>query len=287
MGPAMGALLTQIVPRQHYASATSLSSLSWHLAAISGPVAGGFLCAWFSFETVYMINGAIILLSFILFFPIRNKGIPENTPRGKLFKELAAGLRFVYSTKEIFGAISLDMIAVLFGGAVAMLPAFADQIIISSFENGTEIGLIRAAPAIGSVIMSVWLAYHPPTKNSGRKLMIAVALFGIFTILIALSKWLWLSFLLMLLAGAADNISVVIRHTTIQLLTPDEMRGRVMAVSGIFIGSSNEIGAFESGLAARLMGLRASVIFGGAMTLASIAFIQKIFPQLEKMELKD
>jgi MFS family permease len=178
----------------------------------------------------------------------------------------------------------LDLFAVLFGGAVAMLPAIADKIL----HVGPEaLGMLRAAPAIGAVLMALAFAYNPPSKNTGKKLLWAVIAFGLATICFALSTNFYLSFFLLLLTGAFDNVSVIIRHTILQLMTPDQMRGRVASVNSIFIGSSNEIGAFESGLVAQLLGLVPSIVFGGMMTIAIVAIVAKLAPRLKNLNLDD
>jgi MFS family permease len=184
----------------------------------------------------------------------------------------------------ILGAMALDMFAVLFGGAVAMLPVFAAEILHTGPEG---LGLLRAAPALGAVVMAIILAYHPPLHNAGRKLLAGVAGFGICMILFALSTNFYLSFLLLALSGVFDNISVIIRHSILQIFTPDEMRGRVASVNSIFIGSSNELGSFESGLAARLLGLVPSVLFGGTMTLLIVLGVGRFVPAVRKLDLRD
>jgi sugar phosphate permease len=176
------------------------------------------------------------------------------------------------------------MFAVLFGGAVAMLPVFAAEVLRVGPQG---LGFLRAAPAAGAVLMALYLAYHPPLKNTGKKLFISVAGFGLSMILFALSKNFYLSLFLLALSGMFDNISVIVRHTILQLYTPDHMRGRVASVNSVFIGSSNEIGSFESGLAAKLMGLIPSVIFGGGMTLLITGITARLSPVLRKMQLLD
>jgi sugar phosphate permease len=184
----------------------------------------------------------------------------------------------------MLGAMSLDMFAVLFGGAVAMLPVFANDILHVGPEG---LGVLRASPAVGSICMSLFLAYNPPLRNAGKALLIGVTGFGVCMVSFALSKNFYLSLTLLMLSGMFDNISVVIRQTIMQLMTPDEVRGRVAAVNSIFIGSSNEIGSFESGLAASLMGLVPSVIFGGAMTLLVVSVTAVIAPVLRKLNLSN
>jgi MFS family permease len=200
-----------------------------------------------------------------------------------MFSRIREGIRFVVKSPELFGAFSLDMLAVLFGGAVAMLPVFASDILHVGPEG---LGFLRACPAVGAIMMSFYLMFHPPVNNSGRTLLLCVAAFGVCMIGFAFSHVFWLSGLLLLLSGLFDNVSVVIRGTILQLYTPEHMRGRVASVNSIFIGSSNELGAFESGVAAKFMGLVPSVAFGGIMTLIVVAATAKINPVLRKLSLK-
>ena len=196
---------------------------------------------------------------------------------------LSGGLKFVFKNQILLGAMSLDMFGVLFGGAVAMLPVFAAEILHTGPQG---LGFLRSAPMAGAVIMGAILAHKPPMVRAGKSLFISVAGFGISIILFAISKNYYLSFALLMMSGMFDNISVVIRATTMQLVTPDEMRGRVASVNSIFIGSSNEIGSFESGLAAKIMGLVASVIFGGGMTLLVVLVTAKLSPKLRSLNLR-
>jgi MFS family permease len=197
---------------------------------------------------------------------------------------LTSGIKFVFKNQVVLGALSLDLFAVLFGGAVALLPAFAEEIL---HAGAVELGFLRAAPAIGAVVMAFIIAYKPPTKNAGRNLFLAVGAFGLSTILFGLSENIWMAFFFLFLTGAFDNVSVVIRHTVLQLATPDNMRGRVSAVNGIFIGSSNEIGAFESGATARAFGLKPSIIVGGILTVLVVAVTAKLAPKLRQLNIKD
>ncbi|MCC7303332.1 MAG: MFS transporter [Bacteroidia bacterium] len=286
IGPAYQALLAQTVPKEIMGNATTWSSFIWHVAAILGPMVGGVLCIFYSFSQVYAVNILFILLSLSLFLIIRPR-VVEPSPRGEsIIKSLETGIRFVIGNKAMFGAISLDMLAVLFGGAVAMLPVFADRVILSEMETAAELGFLRAAPAAGSVLMSAFLAFFPPFRNAGRNLLVSVFIFGILTVAFPFSENLWLSCGILFMIGAFDNISVVIRHTIIQVLTPDDMRGRVSAFNGIFIGSSNEIGALESGLAATWMGLRPSVVFGGLMTMIIVVGMGWYSTALRKLDLR-
>lgn len=211
--------------------------------------------------------------------------VRENPPKDKtesLSESLKSGLRFVFSRQEMLAAISLDLFAVLFGGAVALLPVFASDILHVGPEG---LGLLRAAPFLGSVVMGYGLAFHPPTINAGRNLLIAVTGFGLATIGFAVSENFLLSFGMLFLTGLFDNISVVIRQTILQVMTPDNMRGRVSSVYQIFISSSNEIGAFESGLAAKLMNTVPSVIFGGCMTLVVVVVTYFAAPKMRKLKM--
>jgi MFS family permease len=275
------AFLSQIVPRELYTNSATWNSTVWHVGSVVGPALAGLICA-IGFTVAYQVNVIFIIIAICSFVLIASKPLPKKEKRESLKESLSAGIKFVFSNQLILSAITLDLFAVLFGGAVAMLPAYADKIL---HVGSVELGLLRAAPAFGAVIMALVIAYKPPTQHAGRNLLIAVAGFGLATILFGLSTNYFLSLFLLMLTGAFDNVSVVIRHTILQLSTPDTMRGRVSAVNNIFIGSSNEIGAFESGIAARAMGLMPSVVFGGAMTLAVVGFTYKFAPKLKKMNL--
>jgi predicted MFS family arabinose efflux permease len=224
------------------------------------------------------------LLSFLFIAAIRYQQTFMVEAKESLINSMKTGLRFVFKNNMILSALSLDLFAVLFGGAVALIPAFTDKILGLGPE---AYGLLRTSPAIGAVVMALILSIKPPGKNAGKALLWSVSAFGVFTILFALSTSYWMAFFMLLLTGAFDNISVVVRHSILQLMTPDHMRGRVSAVNSIFIGSSNEIGAFESGVAARLMGLVPSIIFGGAMTILVVLGVNKVNPKLKKLDLTE
>lgn len=279
---AFPAFMAQIVPREHYANSATWNSSIWHVGAVIGPVVAGFICA-IGFSTAYTVNLVFIILSLFSFSFIASRPVPPRTKVETLKQSLGGGIKFVFSNQIILGALSLDLFAVLFGGAVAMIPAFVDDIL---HVGSTEMGFLRAAPAIGAIVTAIILAYKPITKNAGRNLFINVALFGVATILFALSTNYYLSLFFLFLTGAFDNVSVVIRHTILQLSTPDDMRGRVSAVNSIFIGSSNEIGGFESGVAASAMGLVRSVVFGGIMTILIVAGTYKLAPKLRNLDMK-
>ncbi len=282
LSPAVPSLLTQIVPRSLYTNSATWNTTVWHIGAIVGPALAGIIYGFFGATVAYGLNFSFLFLSLFFFSFITFKPLPPKQALESLKKSLSVGIKFVFSNSILLGALSLDLFAVLFGGAVAMLPAIADTVL---HVGPKELGILRAAPAIGAVLMALFLAYNPPLKNSGIKLLLSVVAFGIFTILFAFSTNFYLSLTFLMLIGAFDNVSVVIRHTILQLMTPDEMRGRVSSVNSIFIGSSNEIGAFESGFAARLLGLVPSIVFGGAMTLAVVALVAKIAPSLRKLNL--
>jgi MFS family permease len=283
LSPAVPSLLTQIVPRELYPNSAAWNTTIWHIGAIAGPAIAGILYGFFGPTMAYGINMLFLCIALFFFSLISFRPLPAKQIGETLKQSLTVGIKFVFSNQIILGALSLDLFAVLFGGAVAMLPAIADRIL----HVGPEaLGMLRAAPAVGAVIMAFVMAYHPPLKNSGIKLLWGVGAFGICTILFALSSNFYLSFFLLLLTGAFDNVSVIIRHTILQLMTPDQMRGRVSSVNSIFIGSSNEIGAFESGLAAQLLGLVPSIVFGGIMTLLIVAVVAKVAPSLKNLSLE-
>lgn len=277
--------MSQIVPRTQYTNSATWNSTAWHVGAILGPVVAGIIYGYhnaLNADECYMINGILYLLAFAFILRISPKPMPAREQKETLYQSMTSGLKFVFKNKMVLSALSLDLFAVLFGGAVALIPAFTDKILGLGPE---AYGLLRTAPAVGAVLMAMILAIKPPGKKAGEALLWSVILFGVFTILFALSTNYWLAFAMLLLTGAFDNISVVVRHSILQLMTPDNMRGRVAAVNSIFIGSSNEIGAFESGVAARLMGLVPSIIFGGIMTIGVVIGIHKLNPDLKKMDL--
>jgi len=280
---AMG-LMAQIVPRSLYANSASWNSVVWHVGAVTGPAIGGLIYGFFSVQIAYCGVLFFALIALLMMIPIKKKMIIVSEKVETLKERLLTGLRFVFKNQVMLGAMSLDMFAVLFGGAVAMLPVFANDILHVGPEG---LGILRASPAVGSICMSLFLAYNPPLRNAGKALLIGVTGFGVCMVSFALSKNFYLSLTLLMLSGMFDNISVVIRQTIMQLMTPDEVRGRVAAVNSIFIGSSNEIGSFESGLAASLMGLVPSVIFGGVMTLLVVSVTAVVAPVLRKLNLSN
>ncbi len=280
--PSSMALMAQIVPRDLYANSATWNSVLWHVGAVTGPAIGGLVYGFKGVEAAYAVVVFFALIAILMVIPIKKKPIVKSKNEEPLKKRLFSGLHFVFSHQIMLGAMSLDMFAVLFGGEVAMLPFFANDILLVGPEG---LGFLRAAPAIGAVAMSMFLAYHPPLKHAGKALIMAISGFGLCMIMFALSTNFFLSLALLICSGMFDNVSVVIRATIIQLMTPDDMRGRVASVNSIFIGSSNEIGTFESGLMASLIGLVPSVIFGGTMTLIVVGVTACVAPLLRKLNL--
>jgi MFS family permease len=284
LGPAQVALLGQLVPRNLYANAATWNSANWQVAAVLGPAIGGMIYGFWGIIPAYSLVFAFYSLSFFMIMFIKaGKHEVFETTEG-VFTRIRSGINFVFKTPELLGAFTLDMFAVLFGGAVAMLPVFASDILKVGPQG---LGLLRACPAIGATLMAFVLMFRPPMKNTGKVLFICVIGFGLTMIGFGLSKSFILSGILLILSGAFDNVSVVIRGTILQLFTPDEMRGRVASVNSIFIGSSNELGAFESGVTAKLMGLVTSVVFGGIMTLAVVFTTIKVNKPLRRLSLKN
>ncbi len=281
--PAQLALMAQIVPRSLYANSSTWNSTVWHIAAVCGPAAGGLIYGFAGKQIAFSAVVVFVLFSLILFMRMSAYSHVQNLKDEPLLKSLSTGVKFVFGNQVILGALSLDMFAVLFGGAVAMLPVFASDVL---FVGPQGLGFLRAAPAIGAIIMAVFMAYHPVMKNAGKYLLFVVAIFGLTIIAFAVSKNFYLSIAFLIIGGMADNVSVIIRSTILQIMTPDEMRGRVAAVNSIFVGSSNEIGSFESGLAAKIMGLVPSVIFGGSMTFLITGIMAFFVPQLRNLDLK-
>lgn len=288
LGACMHPFMSQIVPRNLYTQSATWNSTFWHIGAILGPVIAGIV---YGYNNSYHANWChfteVVLFAFALFFiwRINHLGMPANTgPKEPVMQSIKMGLSFVFKSKLILSALSLDLFAVLLGGAVAMLPAFTDKVL---HLGPQEYGWLRTAPAIGAVAMAIILAINPPKKKAGVALLWSVAAFGIFTILFGLSTSFWAAFFMLFLTGGFDNVSVVVRHSILQLSTPDNMRGRVSAINNIFIGSSNEIGAFESGATAKLFGLVPSIVLGGVLTLLVVAGIAKKNPELKKLDLAE
>jgi MFS family permease len=281
IAPSYNALFAIVIPRENYGKAASLASSVFQTGLVVGPALGGLVVGWLDKTVAYALASVFSMGAAIAMISLRVQE-PEKLPSAPMFASIAEGLRFVYGKQIIFAAQCLDMFAVLFGGTVAMLPAFMQEV----YHYGPEgLGIMRAAPAVGAIVIGLVLAKHPINLHAGRWLLCSVAGFGLCIIGFALSASFWLAAVFLLLSGLFDGVSVVLRTTILQLATPDHMRGRVSAINGIFIGSSNELGAFESGISAKLMGLIPSVIFGASMTLIVVAATAKLAPQLRKLEL--
>lgn len=286
LGPSFPAYLAQLVPRSLLANAGIWQSAAWQTAFVTGAAGGGMLFGFtHSITFSYAFSTALIAVSLITLLFVSNKPVPPQVKKENLVNSLTAGFRFVFSNQVMLSAFSLDLFAVLFGGAVAMIPAFSREVLQLGPWEETGIGYMRAAPAVGAIIMGLILAWKPPTRKAGRNMFIAVCGFGACIIGFALSENFYLSMFFLACSGAFDQVSVVVRTTILHLFTPDDMRGRVGAVNGIFIGSSNEIGEFESGVAARVMGLQNSVVFGGCMTILVLVITYIFAPKLRKLNL--
>ena len=282
IGPTIFSLVALIVPKRVYPNAATWSSSTWQLAVVLGPAFAGFSIAWIGVHnSMGIVLGAIIIGLFLIGF-IKKKPILNPKIGEPIFQSLKAGLNFVYKTKSILVALTLDMVAVLFGGAIALLPIYAQDILNVGSEG---FGILRAAPAVGSVLMMVASAHIPLTRNAGKKLLFAIFCFGISIIVFGVSDIFWLSVFALFMYGLTDGVSMIIRQTILQLKTPDEFRGRVASVNSIFVGSSNELGAFESGATAKLMGTVPAVVFGGVMTILTVGFTAIKFPTFRKLDL--
>jgi MFS family permease len=280
--PSSFALMTQLVPRELYAKSAAWNSTFWQTSTVAGAALGGVFIAYLGIGASYLIALLLIVAGAFLIIGIKVIVEQKSGEKQPFLQSLTSGVAFVFKNQVILSAMTLDLIAVLFGGAVALLPAFAQQIL---FIGPVKFGLLNAAPSAGAIITAIYLAYKPPLKNAGKNLLISVGGFGICMIAFALSTNFYLSLLILALSGLFDSVSVVIRSSIMQLLTPDEMRGRVSAVNTMFIGSSNELGAFESGVMAKLIGLIPSVVLGGGVAVFSSLVASKVAPKLKKLSL--
>jgi MFS family permease len=282
-GPTIFSLVALIVPKKVYPNAATWNSSTWQMASVLGPAFAGLTINWIGVHSSLCIVFGLVVLSFVLLFGISRKPIMNPKIGEPIMQSLKEGVRFVFKTKAILGALSLDMIAVLFGGAVALLPVFAQDILKVGPEG---FGLLRAAPAVGAFLTMLVTAYIPISKNAGLKLLSAIFGFGVCIIVFGLSSIFWISIVALFFSGVTDGVSMVIRQTILQLKTPDHMRGRVSSVNSMFVGSSNELGAFESGLTAKLMGTVTAVVFGGTMTLITVITTGIVSPTFRKLDLE-
>ncbi|MBL8171438.1 MAG: MFS transporter [Acidobacteria bacterium] len=282
-GPARSSLMPQLLPREYFSNSVSWTISGFELSSLLGPTLGGALIAWWGgAKYIFVLSACGSAFYLMMLACLRKRAFVADTNTGKermSWESLLAGFRYAWRTKTLLAAMSLDMFAVLFGGAVALLPVYAKDIL---HVTPRELGIMQAAPSLGAVTMAFITTHAPPFKRAGRVLLLAVAAFGVATIVFGFSRSLPLSLVMLFLTGAFDNISVVIRHTLATLLTPDEMRGRVSAVNGMFINISNELGRFESGAVAALAGPVFSVVSGGGGTLLVVTIIALTAPGLRK-----
>ena len=265
--PSATSLKPFLIPREIYANGATRTTIGWQSGVIIGPMLGGFMLAFLVRETSFISVAILLSLCFLLVNLLSKRTFPKIETE-RVLQSLGEGFRFIAKTKIVLWAISLDLVSVLFGGVIALLPIFAEDILKIGPEG---LGYLRAAPSIGALITMIALTRFPPTRHAWRNMLLAVAGFGLFTLLFAYSNYLWLSLFALAMTGACDSISVVIRQTILQIYPPENMRGRVAAVNGMFVSSSNELGAFESGLAAKYLGPVIATVFGSSMTLLVVA----------------
>ncbi|MDG1380326.1 MAG: MFS transporter [Flavobacteriaceae bacterium] len=283
-GPTIFSLVALIVPKKVYPNAATWNSSTWQMASVLGPAFAGACIHWIGVHWSLCVVFGLVISSLIFIFKIPPKPILNPKIGEPIFQSLKEGVLFVFKTKAILGAITLDMVAVLFGGAVALLPVFAQDILKVGPEG---FGVLRAAPAVGAFLTMLVTAYIPISRHAGMKLLIAIFGFGLCIIVFGISSVFWISVIALFFSGVTDGVSMVIRQTILQLKTPDDMRGRVASVNSMFVGSSNELGAFESGLTAKLMGAVSAVVFGGTMTLITVVTTGIVSPSFRKLDLTE
>tara|TARA_R110002012_G_scaffold14093_1_gene59155 strand:- start:10032 stop:11300 length:1269 start_codon:yes stop_codon:yes gene_type:complete len=281
-GPTIFSLVALIVPKKVYPNAATWSSSTWQMASVLGPATAGVLISMIGVHWSLCFVFGLVIFALMTLSQIKKKPILNPKIGEPVMQSLKEGLTFVFKTKAILGALTLDMIAVLFGGAVALLPIFAQDILHVGSEG---FGVLRAAPAVGAFLTMLITAYIPISKNAGMKLLAAVFGFGVCIIVFGLSSIFWISVVALFFSGVTDGVSMVIRQTILQIKTPDNMRGRVASVNSMFVGSSNELGAFESGVTAKLMGTVTAVVFGGTMTLITAVTTGIVSPSFRKLDL--
>jgi MFS family permease len=291
-GPAAAALVPMLVPKEHFVNAVTWGSAIFQIATASGPMFGGILftvslkgtrwARWEGAPVVYMFTLACIVLYLALVSMIRPRGAAEK--RGFSLSTMAAGLKYVMHTRLLLGSISLDLFAVLLGGATSLLPIFADTVLHAGAHG---LGLLRAMPSIGALTVSMTLLTHPMKRSAGKKMLVCVAIFGAATVVFGLSRNIWLSCAALLVVGASDMISVVVRSSILQLATPSEMRGRVSSVNWLFLGASNELGEYESGLTAHWWGAVRAVVIGGVASMTITGLWAVFFPALRRADKLD
>ena len=281
-GPTIFSLVALIVPKKIYPNAATWNSSTWQMARVLGVGFAGFSISWIGVHWSLCIVFGLVVFSFITLFQIPRKPILNPKIGESVLSSLSEGLSFVFNTKAILGAITLDMVSVLFGGAIALAAVFAEDILKVGPQG---FGILVAAPSVGSFLTMLVTAYIPISKNAGMKLLIAIFGFGVCIIVFGLSSVFWISVVALFFSGVTDGVSMVIRQTILQIKTPDHMRGRVSSVNSMFVGSSNELGALESGLTAKLMGTATAVVFGGTMTLITVITTGLVSPSFRKLDL--
>jgi MFS family permease len=284
MSPALQSLLPNLVPRNFFSQAVALNSSTWQLAALSGPAVGGLLYLAGA-EVAFGVSTALIAAGFLLAVKMKAPAMPERPLDAPVvdsrWHEVLAGLKFVWQRPKVLGAMSLDLFAVLFGGATALLPAVASDLLN---VGPAGLGLLRAAPGVGATVVALVLASYPPVRHCGRWVFFSVGLYGLSTVAFGWSTSFWLSLIVLVVMGGADMLSVYIRQLLVQLETPDALRGRVSAVNSMFIGASNELGEFESGVTASWWGVRPAILVGGFATLAVTVVFTRVFPELFRLD---
>ncbi len=284
LGPVYNALFARVLPREQFVRGASLGSIVFQSGLVLGPALGGVLVGAGGKALAYLVAAGLALGVVVALARLRVTEPPRALQRAPIFASIAEGARFVFGHQILLGALALDMFAVLFGGAISLAPAFIHDILHYGPEG---LGILRGAPALGAVAVGIWLARHPIQRNAGRFLLLAVAGFGLCIIGFGLSKAFWLSAFFLLLSGVCDGVSVVMRSTILQLATPDEMRGRVSSINGLFVGSSNELGAFYAGSMARVLGLVPAVVLGGCVTMSIALATAWKAPRLRRLDLRD
>ncbi|AIE84871.1 MFS transporter [Fimbriimonas ginsengisoli] len=278
--PAGSAFEAQVVPREVYVNASAWSSSVWQMSAIAGPMMAGFAFAGLGPARTYLIIAGLQILSWGCVYQVAKRPIPESQPHESVWLSIREGIHFVVHNQSLVGSMALDLFAVFFGGAIALLPIFATDILKVGPQG---FGFLNAAPSVGALLVMLWTTRHPPVKRAGVNLLLSVGAFGISMIVFGVSKNFYLSLLALAASGGFDGVNMVIRGVILRMLTPEHLRGRVAAVSWVFIGSSNELGAMESGIFARLMGTARSVWAGGVLTLLVVAATAKLAPELRRL----
>lgn len=282
--PAVSSMKAFLTPREVYSNAATWSGTFWQVGAIAGPGVAGFLYAYLGLINTLWVVVVILAITQAMLLLISKKPIPQVAEEEtvSLWQSIKEGIQFVYEQKILLYSISLDLAAVLFGGVIAILPVFAEDILKVGAEG---LGILRAAPSVGAVLTIFMTAYFPPARHAWRNMLISVAGFGVATLVFAVSTHFWLSVVMLFFTGAFDAISVVIRQTILQVVPPDHMRGRVISVNSVFVSSSNEIGAFESGVLAKVMGTVPSVLLGGSLTMVIVIWVWIKSKELFKVQL--